>query len=820
MPYTSRTPGTASSLPLNQPGSIRLLWWIALVVLIGSTVMLVFNLVNQVGVRPGAPILMGVGLTMLILLRWQKFTLLVAWLLCLGGLFSSFMASYGTLGLLSMSWLTMPVVIMVSGWLLGRSAVFITTSLSLIAIGVMYLLHLDGHQFPQNYTLGTVVTGLMTTMLVAGLVAGSLAGVFQQQLAQLDEARTHLTTLFDSLDDLIWTVDTRHFGLLSFNQAFADYMLAAKGVRLAIGMTPAQLNSADAARAWWSDLYQRALVAGSLRVEHASGEERVHQISLHLMRREGEAFAISVIAHNITEERMVQQRLEQAVQQRTRELSIAKETAEIANQSKGYFLANMSHEIRTPLTAILGFAESLRDRHLSESERMQAVHTVIRNSLHLQGLISDILDFSKIEAGQLEIERIPVALPELLADMASLGQALAKNHALDFSSHLLPPLPSLIETDITRLRQILINLLGNAVKFTRSPGRVRLLVSSDPATGTLLFTVQDSGIGMGQDTLTRLFKPFVQADASTTRRFGGTGLGLSISRELALRLGGDIQVSSIEHLGSLFMASVAIGQAEGMTWLESPQQWTKQATPDEGGQNGLDSHGGLAGRVLLAEDTVDNQRLISLLLKRTGVNLTIVQNGQEAVERVQEDEFDLILMDMQMPVMGGLEATHLLRLTGFDKPIVALTANATELGRSQALAAGCTDFLSKPLNQAAFFHILTRYLPTRVPDDANAAPPALLHLTDDPDYRILRDSFMDELPTRLAAIQTALAEEDWEGLRFRAHQLKGVAGSFGFRETSRTSGQIEACVASGDYRPLDQLVQTLLDSARQSGQPD
>lgn len=820
MPYTPRTPGTASSLPLNQPGSIRLLWWIALVVLVGGTVMLVFNLVSQVGVRPGAPILIAVSVTMLILLRWQKFILVVAWLLCVGGLFSSFMASYGTLGLLSMNWLTMPVVIMVSGWLLGRSAVFITTSLSLLAIGVMYWLHLEGHPFPQTYTLGTVVTGLVVTMLVAGLVATSLAGVFQQQLAQLDEVRTHLTTLFDSLDDLIWTVDTRHFGLLSFNQAFADYLLAAKGVRLAIGMTPAQLNATDAARAWWSDLYRRTLVAGSLRVEYASGEERVHQISLHLMRREGEAFAISVIAHNITEERMVQQRLEQAVQQRTRELSIAKETAEIANQSKGYFLANMSHEIRTPLTAILGFAESLRDRHLSESERMQAVHTVIRNSQHLQGLISDILDFSKIEAGQLALEQMPVALPELLADMASLGQALAKNHALDFSSHLLPPLPSLIETDITRLRQILINLLGNAVKFTRSPGRVRLLVSCDPTTGQLMFAVQDSGIGMSQDTLTRLFKPFVQADASTTRRFGGTGLGLSISRELALRLGGDIQVSSIENIGSLFMASVAIGQAEGMTWLESPQQWTKQATPDEGGQNGPDTHGGLAGRVLLAKDTVDNQRLISLLLKRTGVNLTIVQNGQEAVERVQEEEFDLILMDMQMPVMGGLEATHLLRLTGFDQPIVALTANATERDRSEALAAGCTDFLSKPLNQAAFFHILTCYLPTPAPDGANAAPPALLHLTDDPDYRILRDSFMDELPTRLAAIQTALAEEDREGLRFRAHQLKGVAGSFGFRETSRIAGQIEACVASGDYRPLDHLVQTLLDSARQSGQPD
>lgn len=795
--------------PLTEPGSARLLWWIAIVILIAGCLMLGINLVNQVGIRPGAPILIGVASGMLILLHWNKMTWYAAWLLCLGGMFSSLMASYGTLGLLSMNWLTMPLVIMIGGWLLGRTAVIILSLLALAAVLGMYLLHTHGHVFPQDYALGTVATGLATTMIVSGLVAGSLATVFQRQLIRLNESRTHLTTLFDTLDDLVWSVDVQNFHLLSYNQAFADYMLTHRGIVVRQGMTPEQLTPAETARAHWLNIYRQVLERDSLQQEYQSTfRDRIHLISLKLMQREGKAFAISAIAHNITEEKNIQQRLENAVEQRTRELSVAKESAEVANRSKGYFLANMSHEIRTPLTAILGFAETLKDRALDENERLQAVHTIIRNSQHLQGLISDILDFSKIEAGQLDIERAEIPFPAFLADLNTLSQALAGNRELDFSCHIVPPIPSHIETDITRLRQILINLISNAVKFTGNPGRVRLLVSCDQSSGQLVFSVQDSGIGIRQDALCRLFQPFAQADITTTRRFGGTGLGLSISQELAIRLGGHIQVLSVEHLGSLFIVTVTTGPPQHREWLETPEQWGIVATEEAHSWNTDQTN--LTGRVLLAEDTPDNQRLINLLMQRTGAELIIANNGAEAVEQAQEMEFDLILMDMQMPVMGGIEATRLLRLTGFDGPIVALTANATETEKAQALEAGCNDFMTKPLNQQTFFKLLNRYLPEAVdrPNPPTRIPP-MADLENDPEYQALRRHFVQELPERLASIQAALADADWDALKSRAHQLKGVAGSFGYPDTSRIAGQIESCLVAGNHRPLQQLVRQL-----------
>ncbi|MGI9212078.1 MAG: ATP-binding protein [Methylococcaceae bacterium] len=799
--------------PLSEPGTVRLLFWIAIIITVGGVVMLSLNLINGMGVRPGAPILIVLGCIMLPMLR-LGYLRSVAWTLCLGVLLNSVAAAYGTQGLLSIYWMGMPFVILIGGWLLGRRVVLVLGVLALAGVLGMYWLHLSGHQFPQTHALGTMVSSLVILISVSCLIAASMATVFQSQLTQLSESRTHLTTLFDSLDDLVWSVDTQNFRILSFNQAFAEYMLAAKDIVIATGMTPDELNPTETGRNHWKRLYRETLAQGYNQEEFVSIlKNHTYRLSLSLMQQDGVAFAISVIAHNITEAKAVQQGLEDAVKERTRELSAAKEAAEVANQTKGYFLANMSHEIRTPLTALLGFAESLRDRDLSESERMESVHTIIRNSEHLQSLISDILDFSKIEAGQLDIETLPVPFPEFLADIHTLGNALATNHELHFSSHILPPIPALIHTDITRLRQILINLIGNAVKFTESPGRIRLLVSHDAQAGQLVFTVQDSGIGMSQDAQSRLFQPFVQADISTTRRFGGTGLGLSISRELALRLGGDIQVMSIERLGSIFTTTVATGNLEGVEWLENPEQWNRILHAPI---NSIDARPtGLSGQILLAEDTVDNQRLIQLMVRRTGAELTIAQHGLEAVEIAQEREFDLVLMDMQMPVMGGMEATRLLRLTGFDGPIVALTANATEHDKTQAREAGCDDFLIKPVNQQAFFQVLARYLVGKTGhSETQTASFPQSDLTESPEYQELKERFILELPERLEGIKTDLALADWPGLRFKIHQLKGVAGSFGFKETSRVAGHIENRLANGDYRPVDRLVEELVATLR------
>jgi PAS domain S-box-containing protein len=305
-----------------------------------------------------------------------------------------------------------------------------------------------------------------------------------------------------------------------------------------------------------------------------------------------------------------QAELERQVEDRTRELLLAKKQADVANQAKSGFLANMSHEIRTSLTAIVGFSESLLQQSLSDGEREQAIQTVIRNGRHLQGLITNILDFSKIEAGRLEIEYTLFELEGFLADIEVLAQAQAQTRDLRFSIHLLPPLPVKVRSDPTRLRQILINLLGNAIKFTLPSGQVRLLISYDQANALLLFTVQDSGIGMKPEAVQDLFKPFTQADASTTRRFGGTGLGLSISRELARLLGGDIEVSSIVALGSLFMVRLPVGVSDNVYLTDHPELKPRQPATD----HHTVAVPRLYGHVLVAEDTADTRQLISLLL--------------------------------------------------------------------------------------------------------------------------------------------------------------------------------------------------------------
>jgi len=307
--------------------------------------------------------------------------------------------------------------------------------------------------------------------------------------------------------------------------------------------------------------------------------------------------------------------------------------------------------------------------------------------------------------------------------------------------------------------------------------------------------VQDSGIGIKQDIVRELFKPFTQADASTTRRFGGTGLGLSISRELTRLLGGDIEVLSIESLGSLFMVSLPTGIRDNVYLSERPEIRPVQTAPD----HQVAEIPRLYGHVLVAEDTPDTRQLISLLLRRTGVRTTLVSNGQEALGAVQVAEFDLVLIDMQMPVMGGLEAVSLIRLTGFAQPIIILTANATEAGQVEAWQAGCDDFLTKPIDQAVFYATLQRYLSPGEPRTPAASPPEYL-LLDDPEYLRLKADFMEELPGRLADIRAAAGQQDWSGLQSKTHQLKGIAGSYGFPEISDITGQIERDIKNGDYR--------------------
>ena len=406
--------------------------------------------------------------------------------------------------------------------------------------------------------------------------------------------------------------------------------------------------------------------------------------------------ALSELAHSNADLEAVRIDLEQ----RNHELELARSAAVEATTSKSEFLANMSHEIRTPLGAIIGHAELLVDEGDAidatcpkAGRRREFVETIHRNGEHLLALVSEILDLSKIEAGHMQIERIPEDPRRLIKDVVRLLAGEAEVRGLSIEVDLDPGVPEIVALDPVRFRQILINLVGNAIKFTERGGlSIRLRYES---TGNgLRVEVADSGIGMEPRTLERIFQPFRQADGSMTRRFGGTGLGLSISRHLCRLMEGELTVESRPGEGSTFIAAFPAPASI----KNSPQEPGTMIPPHL--------------RILLAEDGPDNRRLVSHLLGRLGATVETVENGDEAVKRVLQGglTIDLVLMDMQMPVMDGWEATRQLRNAGCQVPVLALTANAMPGDRAACLEAGCDDYLAKPVRREALAAAITGIL--------------------------------------------------------------------------------------------------------------
>jgi signal transduction histidine kinase/ActR/RegA family two-component response regulator len=395
--------------------------------------------------------------------------------------------------------------------------------------------------------------------------------------------------------------------------------------------------------------------------------------------------------------------LEQRVQDRTAELAAARDVADAANRTKTAFLANISHELRTPMTAILGYSDLLADGG-SGPEAAKFVHesvsTIRRNAQAMVAIVNDLLDMSKLEAGKVQVERIPCSPLPVVDDVVALLQPKATARKVTLRVAVPEAVPVTIQTDPLRLRQVLVNLVDNAIKFSDG-GEVVLTVAfaaaADGDDGLLRIEVADQGIGMPANVLARLFQPFEQADVSTTRRYGGTGLGLAISRQLTRLLGGDLVAASAVGHGSRFRLTVATGPvagvARGTVGTAEPVPVRDTAKP-------------LAGtRVLLVEDGPDNQRLLRHVLERAGCRLEIVGNGQACLDRMAlpDAAFDVVLMDMQMPVMDGLTATRALRQRACAVPIVSLTANAMQSDRDRAFAAGCDAFLSKPIDRKQLF---------------------------------------------------------------------------------------------------------------------
>jgi len=396
----------------------------------------------------------------------------------------------------------------------------------------------------------------------------------------------------------------------------------------------------------------------------------------------------------------------QAVRRAQEEVERGREAAEAASRAKSEFLANMSHEIRTPMTAIVGFADTISDPTLTRADREEAGITIRRNGEYLLGIINDILDISKIEAGAMTVERIRCSPHRLVEDVASMIRIRSEAKGLTLRIEYLSALPQSIVTDQTRLRQILVNLVGNAIKFTEVGGvtlSVRLLNAETPEP-LLQFDVTDTGIGTTPEQAQRLFVAFGQADSSMVRRYGGTGLGLVISRRLAAMLGGDVcLVRSAPGEGSVFRATVATGSLVGVPLLDEPYR-EAGPVPGAGLDAGAGTEGSLDAHILLVEDGPDNQLLISRYLRRAGAEVTVAENGQVALDRVAAEraqgcDFDCILMDMQMPVLDGYEATRRLREEAYAGPIIALTAHAMPADRARCLEVGCDDYASKPIDR-------------------------------------------------------------------------------------------------------------------------
>ena len=659
----------------------------------------------------------------------------------------------------------------------------------------------------------------------------------RRMLRHLDPSNAipaRVRTAFDTLAEGVLVLDPQGDIVLA-NRAFAA--MVGQEADALIGSSAAAMpwtqRSAAAEPAqvlpWTAALSDGQLHTGDvLMLDNGLGERRTFMINSSPIPGAGDKPAgVLVSLDDVTE-----------LEHKELELRLARDSAQAANRAKSDFLANMSHEIRTPMNAILGFTELLR-RGVGSGEkngaqdRQKYLNIIHGSGKHLLGLINDILDLSKVEAGHLEVETVKCEVHQVVLDVARIMNVKADEKGIALRVVFDSALPRYVHSDPAKLRQVFTNLVGNAIKFTAT-GEVRIslrMLSASPADSSkalMQIDIADSGIGIPQNRLESIFEPFVQAEASTTRQFGGTGLGLTISRRFARALGGDVVATSQPGSGSVFHVSFATGDLAGVEWLQ-PADLVLLQQNDPVASAEAATWRFPKCKVLVVDDGAENRELVRLVLSDAGIAVIEAENGAVALQQVAAHSPDLVLMDIQMPVMDGGTATQELRKRGLSLPVLALTANAMKGFEREIESGGFTGHLTKPIDIDHMLATLADYLggervdeapaaranvqqpslsvsvSTALPTSTSAAPafsprgtPITSRLATHPRLARVARSFCEQLPNKLDEMQHVLNAGDFPALGALAHWLKGAGGTVGYDAFFEPARDLEHAAVAAD----------------------
>jgi PAS domain S-box-containing protein len=646
-----------------------------------------------------------------------------------------------------------------------------------------------------------------------------------KMLKQLDPSQAipeRVRSALDTMAEGLLVIDAR-LNVVLANQAFST--LVNEPAESLIGRQIGRFSwlnrndeSIDPAQFPWTRTLADGLArtADMIRLKVEDGSSRTFMTNCSpVLSGNGKAAGVLISFDDVTE-----------LEQKELELRISKEEAEQANRFKSEFLANMSHEIRTPMNAILGFAEVLKrgyDKNSGDSIRY--LNTISSSGNHLLSLINDILDLSKVEAGRLEIEKVHTPVHQIVQDVVQIMKVKADEKHIDLTFEPSGPLPEFIETDSAKIRQIITNLVGNAIKFTESGG-VRIVTTLHENTdgAEVVIDVVDTGIGMSPQQAKDVFNPFTQADSSITRRFGGTGLGLTISKRFAEALGGDIDVESKPGAGSRFSLRVDAGSIAGIRLLDVDEilstQWHATATQTTRWKFPPCC-------VLVVDDGAENRELINVVLGDADIEVVTAENGQLALDLAANRDFNVVLMDVQMPVMDGFTAVGLMRERGMTQPIIALTADAMTGAQQKCLDAGYSDYMSKPIDIDELVNRLAGLLGGKQIIEAGTTTskrdenPVVEHEQtgqasicsslpmSNPKFRGIVERFVTRLEQQLESIDRAWRERDYVELKRLGHWLKGSAGSVGLGAFVEPAAEFERFAVEKNDPNIEVAIQRL-----------